>query len=455
MLNRISSIKKKLSPDSIKYAKNTIWSLVEKVLRLVAQFFVGVLVARYLEPESYGILQYGIAFVFLYGAFASLGLREISMRELVGKESDDVTRIIGSTFFLRIFGAVAAILFISFIAFLLVNGNSDSIRGDAGTIKLYIFILSLGILGQSLDVIESFFRARAESKYITYSHTIAIIISSIVKIVLVLLGEDLFYFVLIYCFDMFGYLLPQIFFFRKKGFKVTAWRFDRILGKKLFLNSYPLMLSAIMVNIYMSIDQILIPMFLPYEGLGYYSSAVKILSAFNFLPVAIGTALFPQLVEAKHDNSLLKSRLLFLYALIFWLSILITLFLFFFSELIIIKVYTETYAEAIDVLRVSAFSVTATFLGVATEQFLIAKDFIRISFFRTFIGAVVNIILNIVWIPQFGILGAAYATIVSYYLATIALLFLFKETRYQMVLLFKSMNPVYVINLIRDLIKKS
>jgi len=440
---RIIKIKQNISPDSLKYAKNTIWALGEKVIRLLAQFVVGVMVARYLEPEKYGILQYAMAFVFIIGSFASLGLREITMRELVGVDYKTTQKIIGSAFFLRVFAALVAMLIIAAMTFVIVDSEVDETQ-------LYIMIISLGVLFQSFDILESFFRARAESKYITYGHTIAIFISSLVKIGLVIFDQDLFYFVLIFAFDNFGFLLPQIYYYIKKGFKVSEWSYDKPLAKKLFLNSYPLMLSAVMITIYASIDQLFIKLYLPFEELGYYSSSVKLLTAFYFIPVAICAALFPRLVEAKDDAEQLKTRLVFLYSLIFWLSVAIFLGLFFFSELIIVGIFSDKFAPAIPSLQVLSFSVTATFMGVATEQYLVVKNYTKISFYRTAAGAIANIILNIILIPKYGIIGAGLATIVSYYIATIALLNMFKETRGQLGLIFKGFNIFYLLKNIKD-----
>lgn len=70
-----------------RYFANTSWLFAEKILRMVVGLFVGVWVARYLGPERFGLLSYAQSFVGLFSAFATLGLDEIVVRELVKDES--------------------------------------------------------------------------------------------------------------------------------------------------------------------------------------------------------------------------------------------------------------------------------------------------------------------------------------------------------------------------------
>jgi O-antigen/teichoic acid export membrane protein len=57
-------------------------------------------------------------------------------------------------------------------------------------------------------------------------------------------------------------------------------------------------------------------------------------------------------------------------------------------------------------------------LGVASSQYLIIEGLTQVSLQRTAIGAVVNVVLNVLWIPDYGAIGAAWATLISYGIAT-------------------------------------
>ncbi len=72
------------------------------------------------------------------------------------------------------------------------------------------------------------------------------------------------------------------------------------------------------------------------------------------------------------------------------------------------------------------------------------KSYTRISFFRTFIGAIVNVLLNIVLIPKYGINGAAFATLISYFVVTFFIGFIPKTSK-QAVLMLRSLNLLGIV----------
>jgi len=53
------------------------------------------------------------------------------------------------------------------------------------------------------------------------------------------------------------------------------------------------------------------------------------------------------------------------------------------------------------------------FLGVASGKWFVAENLQMLSFWRTFYGMIINVMLNIILIPKYGIQGAAIATIIS------------------------------------------
>jgi O-antigen/teichoic acid export membrane protein len=57
------------------------------------------------------------------------------------------------------------------------------------------------------------------------------------------------------------------------------------------------------------------------------------------------------------------------------------------------------------------------FLGVASGKYLIAENYTKITFVRTFFGMIVNVVLNLILIPKYGIKGAAMATLISYFVS--------------------------------------
>jgi PST family polysaccharide transporter len=111
-----------------------------------------------------------------------------------------------------------------------------------------------------------------------------------------------------------------------------------------------------------------------------------------------------------------------------WLAIGVSLPLSLFSGWIVSILYGAEFKEAAPVLAIHLWASIAVFLGVASSQYLLVEQLQKISFYRTLIGVICNIALNLILIPRLGATGAAIATVLSYFIATFSVVF-FKSTR--------------------------
>ena len=86
------------------------------------------------------------------------------------------------------------------------------------------------------------------------------------------------------------------------------------------------------------------------------------------------------------------------------------------------------------------------FLGVASGKWFMAENLQIFSTINTTIGAVVNIGLNYILIPKIGIEGAAWATLISYFIAAYLCLAFWKKTRINFIYLSKTMLITRILN---------
>jgi len=85
------------------------------------------------------------------------------------------------------------------------------------------------------------------------------------------------------------------------------------------------------------------------------------------------------------------------------------------------------------------------FLGVASGKWFLAENYIKKTFYRTFLGMLINVILNFVLIPQYGILGAAVATLSGQGAANLLYDFCDKQTYVSLRLKINSLIPFYYL----------
>ena len=418
-----------------RYFTNTSWMFSEQILRIIAAFFVGVWVARYLGPEQFGIFSYVLAFVAIFGGIAKLGLDNIVVRDMVNApEKRDV--YLGTAFWLKLIGAFVTLGIVAIV----VQFTSNDV-----TTNLFIFIIASGLVFQSFEVIDFYFQSKVLSKFVSICKMTQLFLSSLLKIYFVLIKADLFWFVLVSLIDQITLSISLYIAYKYQRLGSFLKHFDLTVGKKLLLDSWPLILSSIAIMVYMRIDQVMIKEMLNARAVGLYSAAVKLSEVWYFVPMIITNSLFPAIVNAKKQSEeLYYKRLQRLYTLMIWIAIAIVLPMVFFSDWIINCLYGSAYNEASSVLKIYVWAGVFVFLGVASSQYLIVQNYTRISFFRTFLGAIVNVILNIILIPKYEINGAAMATLVSYFVATFSIGFIPKTSK-QAVLMLKSIIPIRML----------
>jgi O-antigen/teichoic acid export membrane protein len=389
----------------MKYFKNTSWLLGEKILRLLVGIFVGVWIARFLGPEKFGLFSYAQSFVGLFAVTATLGLDGIVVRELI-KNNNSTEGILGTAFLLKFFGAI-----FSLIALLIVV-NFISI--DNYTKNLF-FIIAGATLFQAFNVIDFYFQSKVSSRFIVYSNSISLFISSITKIVLILNNGTLLNFAWVIVFDSIILSLGFIYFFLKNtSINIQNITFNKKIAIFLLKDSWPLFLSGIVISIYMKIDQVIINSLLNSKSVGQYAAATRLSEAWYFIPMVIASSLFPAVINAKNlSETLYYSRLQKLYDLMVWLSIAIALPMTFLSDKIINVIYGSQYNEAGNVLMIHIWTGVFVFLGVAFSGYLSIENQTKKAFYRTLLGAIFNIVLNYLLIPIYGIKGSAIATLLG------------------------------------------
>lgn len=125
-----------------KEAKNAIWLIAGKVVQMVLSLIVGVLSARYLGPNNYGLLNYGTAWITFFCAFSNLGINSIIVKDFFDNPNEQ-GKTLGSAILSRfISSTLSAVIVIGCI--FLINGNEP----------LTIAVVSLQSVGLVFNILE-------------------------------------------------------------------------------------------------------------------------------------------------------------------------------------------------------------------------------------------------------------------------------------------------------------
>ena len=418
-------------PGFRKYFANTSWLLGERVLRMVVSLFVGIYVARYLGPERFGLLSYTLSFVWLFSSLASFGLDDILVRELV-KRPKQRKNLLGTVFWLKVCGTV--VMGIAIAAALHFKTEDEQTYW-------MIALITFGFLFQSTNVVDFYFQSQVQSKFAVRAQAIQLILTSLFKIYLVWNQAELIWFAFALMLDqaVVAVLFLLVYHWKIGWFPFFSFRWTE--AKKLMIDAWPLIFAGMVVSVYMKIDQVMLKEMLDAKAVGVYAAAVKLCEAWYFLPTALIASLFPAVIEAKiKSKTLYDKRVQNLYDLMVWSSIAVALPTTLLADWVILILYGIDFQEAADVLRIYIWAGVFVTLGIASSKWLIAENLQRYLFFRTILGALLNVGFNLWLIPIYGIKGAAIATLVAQGTASFLSLSFFKKTRHNFLFAAKSLS---------------
>jgi PST family polysaccharide transporter len=421
---------------------NFSWLFADKVIRLALSVFVSVVVARFLGPDNYGIWNYLLSITMFFTAFVSLGMDNILPRELIN-EPDDEIAIISTSYILKLSGGIIGFI-LSILIFILY-------RSPDSNLLLMMSLMASLLIFQSADVSDIFFKAKLQAKYSVIGRNLAFVIVAGLKLYFVYAEYNLIYFVASNAFEM---LLGGIFVFSiyfKKGNTISFKRFERGLAKRFLKDGFPMALSGLMVMLYMRVDQVMLTDIAGDTANGIYSTGVRMIEIVYFIPMALADSFFPGIVYSKkHEGEKYEKNMLGFYSIMTYISLFIGIITVIIAIPMMDLLFGAEYDGSGAVLQVFGLSIYATFLTVASGKYLVAENYKKVILLRSLLGLAVNVGLNLIWIPQYGFMGAAYASFISYFIPILIML-LFSSTRKQLLLMIRAFNPTYLIAKLRGM----
>lgn len=408
-------------PGLNKILQNTGWLFADKVLRMVLALVVTIWLARYLGPEQFGVLNFATAFVSLFAAIATVGLNSVIVRDLV-KFPQETSSILGTSVLLQILGGG-----IAFSAIVLVI---QFLRPEDTLVRATVIIIGLSMMFKFAETIRYWYESQVQSKFVVWAESTVLIMFAAIKILLIFQHAPLIYFAWAIFAESVVLTISLIILYSIQSKMRQKWQAHISRAKTLLRESWPLILSGLTVMIYMRIDQVMLGQMLNNEAVGIYSAAVRISEVWYFIPVALVASVYPAIISSKEKSELLyKKRVQKLYDLMVYVSIFVALIVTFSADWIVTFLFGEVYRQAGFVLAVHVWIGMFVSLGVASSKWFLIENLSKLIFYRTLYGALLNVLLNLLLIPTFGINGCLVATLVSYSFAALWFDAFSKKTR--------------------------
>lgn len=381
--------------------KNFIYNLSYQILIMILPFITTPYISRVIGAEGVGIQSYTFSVANYFVLFAMLGINNHGNRSIamVKNDKESLNKTFISIYLIQaIMAILMIILYGAYIVFI------------ANKYKIIFAIQLIYIIGALLDI-NWFFFGMEKFKLTVVRNTIIKLISVISIFIFVNDSNDLYMYSLILAL---GSLISQLVIWKYLKKYID---FTKVDGKDIVKHIKPiiiLFIPVIAISIYKVMDKIMLGSLSTITQVGYFENSEKIINIPLGIITALGTVMLPKmsnLLSNGHENESKKY---------ISMSIKFAMFIAFGSMWgligiapVFIPIFLgNEFIKCVDVMPV--LSVTIVFIAwanVIRTQFLIPKKKDKIYIISTFLGALINVILNLLLIVKYGAKGAAIATI--------------------------------------------
>lgn len=389
------------------------------ILSRFLAFLNKVLIARLLTPAEYGLLNLGLAVFSIFVLLSLAGMTDGLTRYIPYYQcKNDPCKVKGV-----IYSALRIALLLSSTFLLILFYSSDYLAVKVfNNIKLGVILKILSFALPFWVISRIFMSSCIGFKRIDYRIVIETLHNSIkLSIVLVLLytGYGILGVVFGYLITFFLTLLIAYLFLRKL-FSFGLYK-ARLVDKELLSYSWPLLLASFSFVILSWTDTLMLGYYTTESWVGIYNAAINASEIINYVGASISSLFLPVISEfySAKDFKSLKQIYKTVTKWIFGISFPLLLLYLFFSEWIIKILFGPSYIFGWLALFVLA-------LGRFVRQLLLPSGYIIRAIGRTkivmavsWVSAITNIILNVILIPYYGIVGAAIATTISIFFASV------------------------------------
>jgi O-antigen/teichoic acid export membrane protein len=386
-----------------KIVKNSTIAIAGNIANSLVGMFVAIYLIRYLGATRYGEYSIVYAYLFFFQTISQFGIDSIVIREIC-RDSLRAEKLISNCITLKIVLTGVAI----FAACIVLQTI-----GYPPQVKTLIYIGSFSMLSSLGTLYAAYFRAHLKIEYPMLIQFVFQIVRAVLMLLLIYWKSDLINFIIL---DLLIQLLQVPVLWRlSKKFVISGLSMDLNIWKEILYASWPIALVGFFSTIYTRIDQVMLFQMIGGKAVGLYAVTVKLTEFLSIIPPMFMVSVFPVISQYAVNSSkkFEKARQLsfkYLSTLIVPIAFGTTIL----ANQIMKLLFGEQFLPATSALKILIWSEIFIFLDTANLTILISAGLQKWNALFSFSIALINILLNLLLIPVWGITGAAVATTVSY-----------------------------------------
>ncbi|HTZ99637.1 MAG TPA: flippase [Candidatus Aquilonibacter sp.] len=397
--------------------QNTMANIVGRAFALVFSTLAAALLARYLGSEKLG--EYGAIYAYLglFSWMATFGFEPVIVRE-ASRDRKRASDLVRTAAVLSIFLSVGTVAVAVLVA---------PWAGYAGRLRDLLILAGLEYVLTPLRLFAVIFQVDLRQ---WYGSTINVVRQGIwfaIIVVLWALGAPLSW---VICGRVVAALIESTLIWAYgRRFLAEKGKFLRERAWTIFSHSFPLALTSLLGMIYLRIDQVMLHKMTSDSVLGQYVAAVRVSELFEMLPAALMFTLAPILAVSVADPARFRRYIDQTFRFFMLGASGLCVFMTVGAPIIVRVLYGKQFLSAAPLLAVLIWSEVAVFFSAVVVNVMIATNQQSLLPIPTLAGAAINVALNLALIPKYAAMGSAWATLVSYSVAWMAVPFFFKRTR--------------------------
>jgi O-antigen/teichoic acid export membrane protein len=395
--------------------------LFSYLLKYIIGLFINIWIVRALGEENFGIFSYVTSLSGIFSIISTFGLQTVVITSILNSKNKDEGLVISNSFLISVLtGMFAAILQLIFVLY--YNFSEKTV--------LYLCLINLIIyFFDTFKILTYYYESKVESAKVAKINNISYLICTFCRIIILYKGLNFYYLAFSYVLDYIITAFLLYFTFPIEIFSLMKIRYS----KKIFLNiihqSLPFLFSGLFINFFMKIDLIMIKNLMDNKQAGIFASSVRLTEIWYFIPGLIQSTFFPSLFDSKENKTIYRMKIIKLYKLMIYFSFFIITITLIFGKVIVIKLFGTSYTEAYEPLKIHIWALLFVSISVIRNSKLFAMGLSKIFFQITLIGAILNLFLCFILIRQFGVIGASFATVLTYFVISYVLNIFYKDLR--------------------------
>ena len=422
---------------------NASWIVGCKMGQSLIALVIGMITARYLGPSNYGLISYAASIVAFFTPLMKLGLNNTLVQEIV-YDPDSEGKILGTSIVLCFIASIASV--VGIVSFSLVFN-----AGETETI-IVCFLYSLTLIFQSGEMLIYWFQAKLLSKASSLASLVAYVIVAVYKVYILATGKNIRWFVITHAIEACIISVLLFLIYKKIGSKKLSFSWK--LGKRMFQKSKYYISSGVIMIAFQQTDRVMLKFMSGQTETGYYSAASTCVTMTAFVFAAIIESIRPTILTSKKTSEKeYKERIVLLFFIIMLFSLMQCVAMTLLARPIVSMMYGKEYLASISVLQILVWNIIFSYIGLARNVWILAEEKQKYLWIINLSGVFLNVLLNLAFIPRFGAMGAAIATLSSQFFANIVVVALINPIRPVLKFIYQAMNPKLMIEMI-NYIKK-